>query len=222
MARRLAGSELLGDADVNELEIHLREEMEHLKTTGLSDEETFLVACHRLGDTATLEQEFAKVNPRRRFTNRLSWMAIGVLGYFLVLHLSLWATNTSTMLGYVLGLRTPYLAFLACAIQVTAFATIGALAWWYLGSRSVSRTTRRMPVALCVSLFAACAIVALWLGDNLLFRYLLIETMPIQDYSQFAMASGWASFGWGLLMPFLIAGLIALIALRDRHPSEVQ
>jgi hypothetical protein len=218
----LAGSELLGSSDVNELESHLREEMEHLKTTGLSDEEAFLVARHRLGDTATLEQEFAKVAPHRRFAKRLSWMAIGVLGYFLALHLSLWATNASTMLGYVAGLRTPHLTFLACAIQVTAFAVIGALAWRYLSSRSASRTTRRMPVAACVSLFAACAIVALWLGDDFLFRYLLIKTMPIQEYSQFAMASGWASVGWGLLMPFLIAGLIALLALRDRRHADAQ
>jgi hypothetical protein len=49
----LAGSELLGNSTVNELEGHLREEMEHLKTSGLSDEEAFLVAQHRLGDTAS-------------------------------------------------------------------------------------------------------------------------------------------------------------------------
>jgi len=218
----LAGSELLGGSDVDELESHLREEMEHLKTTGLSDEETFLVARHRLGDIATLEQEFAKVNPHRRFARRLSWMAIGVLGYFLALHLSLWATNASTMLGYVAGLRTPHLTFLACVIQVTAFAAIGALAWWYLGSRSTFRTTRRMPAAAHVSLFAACAIVALWLGDNFLFRFLLIKTMPLQEYSQFAMASDWASAGWGILMPFLIAGLIAVLALYDRRRAEAR
>jgi hypothetical protein len=219
----LAGSELLGGSDVNELESHLREEMEHLKTSGLSDEEAFLVAKHRLGDAATLEEEFAKVNPHRRFANRLSWMAIGVLGYFLVLHLSLWATNASTVLGYMVGLRTPYLTFLACATQVAAFAAIGALVWWHLRSRSASQTTvRRVPISVRVSIFAACAIVALWWGDNLFFHYFLVRTMPIRDYGQFALASGWASFGWGLLMPFLVAGLIAILALRDRRRAEAR
>ncbi len=219
----LAGSELLDDSTVNELESHLREEMEHLKTSGLSDEEGFLVARRRLGDTTTLEDEFAKVNPHRHFANRLSWMAIGVLGYFLILHLSLWATNAAAAIGYMFGLRNPYLAVLACAMQVAAFAAIGALAWWRLASRSASRTTaRKTPISVRVSILAACAIVALWWGDDLLFHFSLARMVPIQDYAQFAQARGWASLGWGLLMPFLTAGLIAIVALQNRRRAEAR
>jgi hypothetical protein len=54
----LAASELLGNSDVSELENHLREEMEQLKTSDLSDEEAFLIARRRLGDTEALAAEF--------------------------------------------------------------------------------------------------------------------------------------------------------------------
>ena len=45
----LAQSETLAVSDLDELENHLREEIEQLTTLKLSDEEAFLVASHRLG-----------------------------------------------------------------------------------------------------------------------------------------------------------------------------
>ncbi len=42
-------------SDVDELESHLREQIEQLQVSGLSDDEAFLVAHRRLGNTAVLE-----------------------------------------------------------------------------------------------------------------------------------------------------------------------
>jgi len=63
---RLAASETLNNAEINELESHLREEVAGLRKLELSEEEAFLVARQRLGDTADLEGEFAKVYGHRR------------------------------------------------------------------------------------------------------------------------------------------------------------
>ena len=208
----LAGSELLGGSDVSELENHLREEIEHLKTSGLSDEEAFLVAQHRLGDTAALQDEFAKVSPHRRLANRLSWMATGVLSYFLILHLSSCVTNASTVLGYKVGLRNPYLTLLACITHAVAFAGIGALAWRYFAARSPSEATaRKTSTSVHMGIFAASAIVALYWVENL-GHYLLVRTMS-PGLVQPLMAQRWVSFGWAMLMPFLAVGLIAIVAL---------
>ena len=217
----LAGSELLGRSDVRELESHLREEMEHLKAAGLSPEEAFLVARRRLGDLAALEEEFAKVGPHRRLTSRLSWMATGVLAYYLALYVSMCLSNASTVLGYAAGLRNPYLALLACAMHLAAFAGIGTLLWRYLASHCASHAAAgRTSISVRVGLFAACVIVALsflsLFGRNLLFRI-----VPGEGFSQIALAEGWVTSIWFLLMPFLLVGLIALLALRDRRRAEI-
>jgi hypothetical protein len=216
----LAGSELLGRADVSELENHVREEMERLQAAGLSGEEAFLLARHRLGDPASLEEEFAKVSPHRRLTGRLSWMAIGILAYYLALYVSICLSNASTVLGYLVGLRHPFLSVVACAMYVAAFAGMGALLWRYLASHAASRVTKRKaPISLAVGLLAACAIVALSFV-SLLSHTLAFRIIPSEGSVQVALAQGWVSSMWFTLMPFLLVGLLALLALRDRHRAQ--
>jgi hypothetical protein len=50
------------EADVEELENHLKDQIDELKTRGLSDEEAFLIGVKRLGRADTLSKEFSKVN----------------------------------------------------------------------------------------------------------------------------------------------------------------
>jgi hypothetical protein len=83
----LAQSQTLGNSDIDELESHLREEIENLKASNLSDEEAFLIATHRLGSTDSLAVEYEKINRGIKFRNKLSWIATGVLGYFLAHYL---------------------------------------------------------------------------------------------------------------------------------------
>lgn len=68
---RLAASETLSNAEISELEGHLREEVAGLRKLELSEAEAFLVARDRLGDAAELEGEFAKVYGHRRSWPRL-------------------------------------------------------------------------------------------------------------------------------------------------------
>ena len=84
----LAQSETLGSSDIDELESHLREEIENLTGLKLSDEEAFLIATHRLGSTDSLAEEYEKINRGVKFRHRLFWIATGVLGYFLVTYLA--------------------------------------------------------------------------------------------------------------------------------------
>lgn len=60
--RRAVGSrEAIGTEDAQELEDHLRDEVENLQAKGLTTEEAFLIACKRLGEARALSGEFKKV-----------------------------------------------------------------------------------------------------------------------------------------------------------------
>ena len=216
----LAGSELLGGSDVDEMESHLREEMEHLKAAGLSGEEAFLLARRRLGDAAALEEEFAKVRPHRQLIQRLFWMAAGILSYYLALYVSICVTNMATALGYTAGLRNPFLSVFACVLHVAVFIGIGGLLWRYLDSSASKAITRRTPVPLRVGLCAACTIVALSFV-SLLSHSLMFRVMPSRGFTQVAVAQGWVSSIWFTVMPFLLVGLIALLVLRDRRRTAI-
>jgi hypothetical protein len=51
--------------DVDELEVHLRDQIAELAAAGLSADEAFLVAVKRMGDLDTLSREFAREHSGR-------------------------------------------------------------------------------------------------------------------------------------------------------------
>lgn len=59
---RLGQSPQVKAENLKELESHVRDSVVKLQDKGLSSEESFLVATHRVGSPAKLEPEFAKVN----------------------------------------------------------------------------------------------------------------------------------------------------------------
>ena len=52
----------LAEADVVELESHLRDQIDDLTSSGLNAEEAFLISVKRLGSVSHISEEFAKVN----------------------------------------------------------------------------------------------------------------------------------------------------------------
>jgi hypothetical protein len=77
--QELAGARTMHRSDLDELEAHLRDAIGELTQTGLSAEETFLVARRRLGPSSGLSAEFAKVNWQEVWLTRVLWMVGGVL-----------------------------------------------------------------------------------------------------------------------------------------------
>ena len=56
---------VLQGPDVDELELHLREQLRELRDAGLADDEAFLVAVKRMGSLDALSREFARVHSER-------------------------------------------------------------------------------------------------------------------------------------------------------------
>src|SRR5688572_6049888 len=65
--------------DADELESHLHDTMAALSGKGLSDEEAFLVATHRIGQPTALAEEFDYARPATAWRERTAWIILGAL-----------------------------------------------------------------------------------------------------------------------------------------------
>ena len=113
---KLAQSETLCELDIDELESHLREEIAHLMTLKLSDEEAFGIAAHRLGDTGSLAGEFAKVSGAIILSRRLFWMIAGALVYLVGTRIADAVSQACILLAGMIGLRG-YSLGLLCGVS---------------------------------------------------------------------------------------------------------
>jgi hypothetical protein len=59
-----------------ELETHLRDAIAGFQQRGLNDEESFWLACKRVGQPPKLGEEFVKANPEVCWQERVFWMAL--------------------------------------------------------------------------------------------------------------------------------------------------
>ena len=95
---RFGQSPQLKSENLKELESHVRDSVDQLQTRGLSPEESFLIATHRVGSPAKLEPEFAKVNrrPLNLFIHGLILLFFSVCCWFLwgILHFPHMITRT--------------------------------------------------------------------------------------------------------------------------------
>jgi hypothetical protein len=64
--------------NIDELEEHLRDSISTLQLKGLSEEEAFLIASRRIGQSEALEKEFGKRNATAAWAKRVLWMLIGI------------------------------------------------------------------------------------------------------------------------------------------------
>src|ERR1700679_2731995 len=75
----LAAQTSLSAENRRELETHLRDTFAELKSRGLSEEESFLLARRRVGQTQQLAAEFVKDDPAQFWRERVFWMVLTLL-----------------------------------------------------------------------------------------------------------------------------------------------
>jgi len=113
--------------NLNELEFHLRDSVVQLQCKGLSSEESFLVATHRVGNPEKLEPEFAKVNrnPRGLVIHGLIFIFFSIVCWFLwgILHVP-----DMVYSAYAFGQQVPALpAFTRLFVGLRSFLTVPPL-----------------------------------------------------------------------------------------------
>jgi len=65
-----------------ELEAHLRDAIAGFQQRGLNDEESFWLACKRVGQPPHLGEEFVKADPAAVWRERVFWMAFGIIVFW--------------------------------------------------------------------------------------------------------------------------------------------
>jgi len=222
----LGGTETLGAADIRELESHLREEIDHLKSLSLSEDEAFLVAQHRLGDTARLEQEFAKIHPHGWLVSRLCWITAGILLWMIAGSLGTAVSIALLWLGCLHILGTVGLVVVRNALALVTMATVlTASLWRYLWyTRTHLQTEHGLFRATTIALaMGALLIIQVVLGLNIgLYVWVTRPTEitlsgPVVQPGMFNR-----DLAWALLTPTLLTGLFAVLYLRGRREAPVQ
>jgi hypothetical protein len=141
----LLGRDVVASVELDELEDHLRQEMERLSKLGLSDHEAFLVATQRLGNTEALSTEYSKVSYPELCVRRLQWMLVGYLSICMIgRFVDLLAGSVSSM---VLKANLPLAWFVSAHAVTILLLTItvlwGAMAFLSAHSGSVHQLVTR-------------------------------------------------------------------------------
>ena len=135
----LAQREAFRPTDLDELEGHVRDSVERLASSGLSEEEAFLLALHRLGRADALSVEFSKSNGAIVWSRRLLWMLVGYLVIPLLLAIGVLLAKCSAALGASLGVVGAPLAYLDGSVFLLCLA-----GWIGLAATLISSSPSRL------------------------------------------------------------------------------
>jgi hypothetical protein len=196
------------ESDADELESHVRDEVDSLMLAGLSAEEAFMVSTHRIGDPETVGQEFAKVNPRVAWCRRIFWMLFGIFIAILINTIA----QISSGLSAVLLVRADVNNILAVVITSVVYmgTFIGVLLLIIVGFDAINQVYKRM---FTTSMFLAAGVVGLMLlkGCAITLNVLNVRLLPMEQMSQAVIASKLAGFVWSVFWPIALVVLLFIL-----------
>ena len=224
----LANTQATTDSDIYELESHLREEMEHLKSSGLSDEEAFLIAQRRLGHTSALEEEFAKVATPRRLPAHLWWVMAGALTCVVATHFAVVSSQMLLAITQWTDLPPYILTSIAIAVRISVFCAVCALVLW-LGDgysqpmrRSCIVISKRVRMAFLVALLIEVLGFAIIRAFGAVAPLALIPPIGPQGYVPTVAIEPIASAVWRLAGPVVLGILLIVMQMASYRETSSQ
>ncbi len=209
----LTQSETLDKSDVDELESHLREEVENLTAQSLSEEEAFWVARHRLGEAGSLAGEFSKVNGRRFLWKRLFWMTAGVLLFLVIGYIAgvisnavVFAASSGGLKGYPLGL----LGVIVRSLILFAAVILLYFAFRQDKSGRFARLAGSLPGIILLAAGAASAALFVVLG-RFFFPAATARMMGVRQYGQMVLVQAYVDLVWIVLLPIALTVLLLIL-----------
>lgn len=215
--------------NLDELETHLRDSVETMRSKGLSDEEAFLIAMRRMGGVAALEPEFSKMNTREVWLNRVLWMLVGIqlwgfigavsgmLGQLATASLNIFGYPFQTAGQNVFGLPMPALPtaiFITTNVMALVMMTAGC--WWLIrrNEKRLSVLLRRQGWLIFAGISLCLLMLLRGMASGLGFA-LLVKTLGITAYGKIAVSMSFGTVVLFALQPIALASLTVLIARRQ-------
>lgn len=208
-------------SDIDELETHLREEIDSLTASKLSQQEAFLVATHRLGDPDSLAAEFAKVNTSILWRKRLFWAGAGLLSYIVATYIARCVSTGFVLLAWYAGVRHYSLGVVDIVSQMVFFLAVIFVLY------EIGRRRGRQGGLLCkvadkpwgkFLLFAGVfMIIAVMLAAKILAQPILYRVMSASEFGEIAIFRAYAGLIWMISMPLMLLAVVILL-----RPSKLR
>jgi hypothetical protein len=215
--------------NLEELEIHLRDSIAAFRSTALSEEEAFLVATRRLGGAPVLAPEFAKVNSKEVWMNRLLWMLVGAQLWPLLQSFASTVADAAVMGGLVgfgyhftltqgyFGLSTVPVVLLVTANALALASCLGAC-WWAFRNKGRSFAEAAVSLLgrpLAVSILA-CVVPPLVLRCfGVVDTVLLVKWLRPETHGVVFNSRNWASALSSLILAIALVVVTVLLARRQ-------
>ncbi len=220
----LTRSETLGESDVDELEGHLREEVGSLKGSKLSDEEAFLVAAYRLGDTARLSDEYAKINRGKRFRQNVSWMIAGILTYLLATHFDAAVSKDCVLLAANSGI-TGYrsLGFIGFGSKILILIITFFLGYFFcrliLQTHGFKKQIKQLTTRMCL-LMKLLVFVLMTVVFRAAFHIPVPGFRPMNIQQYVVQASIYTKSLWSVFLPVILVMVLINLSKPNLHEVE--
>jgi len=222
----LAQSETLGNSDIDELESHLREEIENLTTLKLSEEDAFLIATHRLGSTESLAEEYEKINHGKRFRQNVSWMITGILTYLLATHFATAISKDCVLLAANSGI-TGYrsLGFIGFGSQILILITTFFLGYFICRliiqipgfKKQIKQLTTRMRLLMVLLVFLVVTVVY-----RAAFHVPVPGFQPMNIQQHVVQALTYTKFLWSVFLPVILVMVLINMCRSNSHEVKSQ
>jgi hypothetical protein len=214
--RALSETQMCNRSDLDELESHLKDEMDQLRSQGLSEEEAFLVGTHRLGQPDALAGEFAKVNESLWLRTKCFWGGYALFAYIAANYAAETLSKFLLWLATLLGLRG-YAAGIFDPVSRTAIFLLIIFLWCVLARRRdpnaeyFSKTADSLKGKVALLTMASLLMLAL-LAARTVLSAAIIHTVGIQDIGRITMPTAILMRSGWLIEPVVM--MMVLIYLR--------
>ncbi len=212
--QELGQNEALDSSDLNEMESHLRDEIEDLAGGGLSQEEAFIIAAHRLGEAGQIAAEFAKVHSSRVWRRRFFWMLTGVLTFILAGALSAVAAKACATIAVFVGLRGYAVGAMESIVGVVVLIALAGIAYCLFGPGLFgirAASLFKKPFSAVLSVAGLTFLVILLRAACLFAPVLQARLVGAQEYGHAMLAHSYGSLCWAVLGPIALAVLLIVI-----------
>lgn len=205
------------DGNADELESHLRDEVDSLILSGLSDQEAFMISTNRIGDHREVGQEFAKVNPTLAWRRRAFWMFFGILVSMVVSGIASFCSNASLTLLAWFNIDAYVSGVMSTLSQIGMFIIL--LFTMIFGLSLFVKAVKHKLSLTKVLVFSIVSLAMLKAGTVAL-TILQVNYLGADNLGKIMVARNYTNFAWSILWPLIV--VIVLFVLWSSRPQRVR